>query len=404
MKLNPKKLSFSTLALLFAVQLSIALFAGVLFAEAIDILNGDKPVSPYTAYFIGVAFFVASHFFKVPQNVLSALTITDTTYAGEFYDAFLTKIITSFETFEKGLVRIHTGIKKKTTIPVLSGNSFIQAAQDPPVFGGNLDVAGRVLETKEVMGYMVANPAKFEDHWLAVQMNPALLDRALPVTFESAAVDYTQKITSAWLEKIFWQGSFDGAAITTALASGLGPADNNLIFFDGIIKITKAALANSNKITTAVPVGSEAVVLTAGNIKAKFDQLKAMIMAHPDGPVAYSDPNFVFVVNYKTGNLYGEAVKAQANKGDDFTGRGLRQYDGKRIVEVFGQHDDTIWAGVATTGDDSMLRLGANEADEWTKFRVGKLANNSEMVFVKMLSKLCTNIALTDQVFLYTTK
>ncbi len=404
MKLNPKKLSFSTLAVLFAVQLLVALSAGALFSEAIDILNGDKSVSPYTGYFIAAAFFVASHFFKVPDGVLSALTITDTTYAGEFYNAFLMKIIAGTESIEKGLFRIHTGIKKKMTIPVLTGNSFIQAAQDPPVHGGNLDVAGRVLEPKEVMGYMRANPAKFEDHWQAVQMNPALLDRALPVTFESAMVDYTQKISSNWLENIIWKGSYDGAAITTALASGLGPGDSNLIFFDGIIKLTKAALANTNKITTAVPVGSEAVVLTSGNIKSKFDQLKGLIMAHPDGPAAYNDPNFVFVVNYKTGNLYGEAVKAQANKGDDFTGAGARQYDGKRIVEVFGQHDDTIWAGVASSDDTSMLRIGANEADEWTKFKVGKLQNDSEIVFVKMLSKVCTNIALSDQVFLYTTK
>lgn len=397
MKLNPKKLSFSTLALLFAVQVAISLFVGVLFANAIA-MDGTE-VSPYLPYQIAVVVFVVSHFFKVPENSLAALTVTDTTYAGEFYDAFLTKIITRFETFDKGLVKIHTGIKKELTIPILTGNSFIQAAQDPPVFGGNMDVAGRKLITKEVMGYSEANPAKFEDHWLAVQMNPALLDRALPLTFESAVVDYHQKITSNWLERIFWQGSYDGAAITTALASGLGPGDSNLIFFDGIVKLTKAGLAAGNKI-----VAPTAVVLTAGNIKSKFDDLKALIMAHADGPEAYKDPNFVFVVNYKTGNLYGEAVKAQTNKGDDFTGPGLRQYDGKRIVEVFGQHDDTIWAGVATTDDQSMLRLGVNEADEETKFQVAKLQANSNKIFVKMLAKMCTNIALTDQVFLYTTK
>jgi hypothetical protein len=404
MKLNPKKLSFSTLAILFAVQLLMALFAGVLFANAIDILNGDKSVSPYLQYFIAAGLFVAGHFFRVPENVLAELTINDVTYAGEFYDVFLSKILLGFETAQKGLVKIQAGIKKKATVGTFEMNSFIQASQDPPVFGANLDVGGRVLEPKEVMGYLQATPAKFEDHWLAVQMNPALLDRALPMTFESAVVDRTAQLSTNWLEQAFWKGSYDGAAITTALGAGLGPADNNLIFFDGIVKITKAALANSNKITTAVPVGFEAVVLTAGNIKSKFDQLKGLIMASPDGPAAYNDPNFVFVVNYKTGDLYGEAVKAQANKGDDFTGRGKREYDGRRIVEVFGQHDDTIWAGVATRGIDSQLWLGANEADEWTKFRVAKLQANSEKMFVKMLAKLCTQIATPSQVFLYTTK
>lgn len=404
MKLNPKNLSFGTLAILFAVQLLLALFAGVFFADAIDTLNGMAHVSPYLHLEIALGLFVVSHFIVVPKNVLAELTVTDTTYAGEFYNIFLMKILLGFETATKGLVKIESGIKKKKTIGVLTVDGFIQAAQDPPVFGGEADVDGRVLEPKEVMGYMEANPAKFEDHWLAVEMNPALLDRALPVSFESAVLDRTGQLTSAWIEKIFWQGDYDAVAIAAALAGGLAPGDSNLIFFDGIIKVTNDAIPNGNKINLALPVGAEAVALTAGNIKSKFDQLKALIMASADGAAAYNDPNFVFVVNYKTGSLYGDAIKAQANKGDDFTKRGNREYDGRRIVEVAGQHDDTIWAGIATRDNTSQLWLGANEADEWTQFRVAKLQANSEKIFVKMLTKLCTNIAIPEQVFLYTTK
>lgn len=389
------KLSQGALAILFAVQVLLVLFAGATYSQFLPF-----EATTVVLFVLLIAFLplVLSNG-QVKRGVINVLTITDTTYGGEAYDAFLMKIVAGLDSFNKGLFKVHTGIKKKLTIPVLSGHSFIQAAQDPPVFGATLDVAGRTLEPKEAMGYLVGNPAKFEDHWSAVQMNPALLDRALPVTFEAAAVDYTQKMSTNWLERIIWQGSYDAPAIATALASGLGSGDSNLIFFDGIIKLSKAALAAGNKI-----VSPTAVVLTAGNIQSKFEALKALIMAHPDGPSAYADPNFVFVVNYKTGSLYGDAVKAQANKGDDFTKAGNREYDGKRIVEVFGQHDDTIWAGVATRGDDSMLRLGCNEADEWTKFRMGKLQANSEQIFVKMLTKVCTNIALADQVFLYTTK
>ncbi len=394
MKLNPKKLSFSALAILFAVHVAVCLFAGALFAPFL----GASP------FMVAAVLFVITHFFQVPQNVLADLTVTDTTYAGEFYNIFLTKILLGFETAAKGLIKIETGIKKKKTVGVLTVDAFIQAAQDPPVHGGDVDVDGRVLEPKEVMGYMEANPAKFEDHWLAVQMNPALLDRALPVSFESAVLDRTGQLTSNWLERIFWQGDYDAAAIVTALADGLAPGDSNLIFFDGIIKVTNDSIPNGNKINLALPVAAEAVALTAGNIKAKFDQLKALIMASADGPAAYNDPNFVFIVSYKTGNLYGDAIKAQANKGDDFTGRGNRTYDGKRVIEVAGQHDDTIWAGIATRDNTSQLWLGANEADEWTKFQVAKLQANSSKIFVKMLTKLCTQIAIPEQVFLYTTK
>jgi hypothetical protein len=398
MKPNPKKLSFSTLAILFAVHVVMCLFAGVLFSEALGQLSkGSLFIHPLV---IALGVLIVSHFFKKPEGILSAdIVINDTTYAGEFYDIFLMKLLLGFETAAKGLVKIQTGIKKKGTIGTLDVDGFIQAPKDPPTFGGQADVGGRTLIPLEVMGYMEATPAKFEDHWLAVQMNPLLLDRALPVTFESAVVDRTMQVTENWIERAFWQGKFDAPAIATALASGIALGGNNLIFFNGIVETAKTALAAGNKI-----VSPTAVVLTAGNIVSKFDALKAAILAATDGAAAYNNPNWVWIVNYKTGALYGDAVKAQANKGDDFTGRGKREYDGRRIVEVFGQHDDTIIGCVATNNNDSQLWLGANEADEWTKFKVAKLQANSEKFFIKMLAKICTQVAIPSQIVLYTTK
>jgi hypothetical protein len=402
MKPNPKKLSFSTLAILFAAHVALCLFVGVLFSQAIDVLtNGATLINPLLIS--GIAFLV-SHFFIMPKNILADVVINDTTYAGEFYDIFLMKMLMGFQTAQKGLIKIQTGIKKKGTVGTLEIDAFIQAEQDPPKFGGNSNVGARALVTDPVMGYMEIDPKKFEDHWLAVQMNPKLLDRDLPVSFESAVVNRLTELTNNWMDLICWRGSKDNAAIATAVASGLAAGDNNLIFTDGIVKVTKAALANANKITTAVPVGAEAVALTAANIKAKFDQLKGLIQASADGIAAYNDPNFVFVVNYKTGDMYGDAQKAQTNKGEDFTSRGKRTYDGRPIIEVFGQHDDTIWAGVATNDERSQLWLGANEADEQTMFRVAKLQANSEKIFIKMLAKFCFQIATPTQVFLYTTK
>jgi hypothetical protein len=311
-------------------------------------------------------------------------------------------MLTLFETMQKGLMAVQPGIKKKGTIGNIDVDAFIQAAQDPPLFGGTATVDGRVLVPDEVMGYMVIDPAKFESHWSAVQMNPALLDRALPATFESAVIDKTLQLNANWMDLIAWRGVKDNTAIATAKASGLAPGDNNLIFTDGIVAVTKAALAAGNKITTAS--GTPAVALTAGNIVSKFDALKALIMASANGAAAYNDPNFVFIVNYKTKQLYGDAQKAQANKGVDFTKAGEGLYDGKPVIAVFGQHDDTIWAGVATSDERSQIWIGCNEADEETKFRVARLQNNSEKIFIKMLAKFCFQIATPAQVFLYTTK
>lgn len=388
MKPNPKKLSFSTLAILFAVHVGMCLFAGVLFANALTL--------PVLA--VALALFVISHFVPVQQGAFNALLITDTTYAGEFYNIFLMKLLTGFESAQKGLIKVLPGIKKEATLPTLSVDAFIQAAQDPPVFGGDATVGGRKITPQEVMGYMTHDPARFESHWMALQMKPELLDRDLPLVFESAVIDRTIQLTQNWMERIFWRGSFDSAAITTARASGLNAAANNLIFFDGIVKIAKAALAAGNRIVTPT-----AVVLTAGNVVSKFADLKNLIHASADGLAAYNDPNFVWIVNYKTGQLYGDAVKAQTTKGDDFTGKGKREYDGRRIVEVPGLNDDTIIGCIATNDERSNLWLGANADDEWTKFQVAKLQANSSLIFVKMLAKLGTQIAIPEQMFLYTT-
>jgi hypothetical protein len=389
MKPNPKKLSFSTLAILFAVHVVVCLFAGVLFSQFI----------PATPLVIALVLFAISHMFRIPENVLADVTISDTTYAGEFYNIFLAKMITSFETARKGLIWVQTGIKKKSTVGTIDVSAFIQAAQDPPKFGGNATLDGRPLVPDDVMGYMEIDPSKFEQHWLAVQMNPALLDRDLPSTFEAAVVNRTVDLNSNWMDLIFWRGVKDNTAIATAKSAGLAAGDNNLIFTDGIVQVAKTALAAGNKI-----VSPTAVVLTAGNIVSKFDALKALIMGSADGPAAYNHPNFVWIVNYKTGDLYGQAVKNQTQKGDDFTGRGKREYDGRPIIEVFGQHDDTIWAGVANNTETSNLILGCNEADEETMFRVAKLQANSEKIFIKMLAKFCTQVGIPAQVFLYTTK
>jgi len=399
MKPNSKKLSFSALAILFAVQVVVCLFAGTLYSQFLPFDANTVLMAILVIAFVPVMFFRGRTF-----SALYDLTINDTTYAGEFYDIFLTKMLTGFETARKGLIKIKAGIKKKGTVGHLDITNFIQAAQDPPIHGGNVAVGARTLVPDDVMGYLEEDPSKFEDHWLAVVMNPALLDRALPVTFEAATVSRIMELNENWMDRILWRGIKDDAAITTALADGLGDGDSDLIFTNGIIFTCLSDLDDTHMINTLVPVGAEAVVLTAANIVAKFDQLKARIHAVAEGPGVYDHADFCFIVSKKTGTLYGDAQKALANKGVDFTEKGKLTYDGKPIHVVGGQHDDTIWAGVANSDETSQLWLGCNEADEHTKFRIGRLQANSEKIFVKMLAKFCFNIGRVDQVFLYTTQ
>ena len=385
------KVSFGTLNIMFVLHIAITFFMALVLSEMLHL----------NMLAVAAVLFVLSLFLKLPSGILADVTISDTTYAGEFYDRWIMKLVFGFQSMQKGLMFVQPGIKKQGTVGLLDVGGFIQAQQDPPKFGATATLAGRPLVPDPVMGYMEVDPSKFEQHWLAVQMNPKLLDRDIPKSFESVVVNRIIQLNLNFMDLIAWRGVKDNAAIATALSSGLAPSDNNLIFTNGYIAIMKSLLPSGN--LTLTTSGTPAVALTAANIIGKFDAIKAQILGNTDGPAAYNDPNFKWIVSYKTGSLYGDAQKLQTYKGVDPTSAGVKMYDGKPIVEVFGQYDDTIVGAVVSADETSSLWMGLNAADEETQFRVAKLQNNSEKIFVKMLAKFCFQIARETQVWLYTT-
>ena len=388
------ELSQSTKVLMLMLTIITAFFLGNVFSQIASEYYGLN-VEPNT---VAIVLLVASYFLvRLPQGTFADLVISDTSYAGEFLDAWITKMTTGFETLTKGLIMVQGGIKHKAHVGTLDVSAFIQADQDPPKFGGSITVNKRSFETKPFMGYLEFQPRQFEAHWLAVQLEPKLLDATLPQTFESAVAQKVISLNDQFLDKAIWQSVYDAAAVTTALASGLGAGDNNLIFFDGFIKKMHGD-ANVHKILTPT-----AVVLTALNIVSKFDDLKALVLAQPNGSALWYDPRFKILTNYKTFSLYGDAQKAQANKGVDFTKQGEGEYDGKKIERIQGMPDNTIVGCIATRDLDSNLWLGVNEVDEQSYFKMGPLQNNSEKAFMKMLYKIDPQYAISEQTFLYTT-
>jgi hypothetical protein len=277
------------------------------------------------------------------------------------------------------------------TIPAIKVGGIIQAPKEKPSYGGTIDIDGRVLEPEEVMVYLEFNPSAFEQHWLAVQMNPLLLDRELPSTAEAAITSKILDNVAVWLESAVWQSVKDSAAIATAIASGLGENDNSYIFFDGLMKKLSDDTAT---LKVATPVA-----LTASNIFDKFKAVKALV------PKALkNDPRLKYIVSYNTAELYADAQKAQANKGVDVTSGGVMKYNGRDVVEVAGLPDDTIIATIATNDNNSNLWLGVNDEGDASNIELSKVQANSPLFFMKMLMKLDVNHAFGDQAVLYTTE
>jgi len=339
------------------------------------------------------AFFALLNLFAtVPKNALmDGITLNDTTYAGEVLEGFLSLVATTFQTLEKGCINVLPGIKKKTTIPTIKIDSFIQASSEKPTHGGTVNVGSRVLEPKDFMGYLEFDPRIFEQHWLAAQMNPNLLDAELPQTAESAIIQEVFKYNKNWMDKAVWQSQYDAAAITTALTNGLAAGDNSFIFFNGLLP---KMVADANVQKVANPVA-----LTSGNIFEKLEAVKAIC---PEA--VYEDERVTYMVSYKTAQIYADAQKAQTQKGVDKTSAGVMQFDGKRVVSLQGMPNDTIVLCKGSRDLMTNLWLGVNAVDEDEYLKLMPLQNNSSLWFLKMLMKVDVNYSFSEETALYTTE
>ena len=134
--------------------------------------------------------------------------ISDTTYAGEAAQQFILKSITGADTINGGHVYVKDGIKKKFTIPRWDADytTLIQDRAATPTSQGSMTVDGVTIEPADYMIYMEFNPRDFEDHWYATQLNPTLIDRALPASAESVVVQGAMARHSKYFNKLIWNG------------------------------------------------------------------------------------------------------------------------------------------------------------------------------------------------------
>ncbi len=310
-----------------------------------------------------------------------ALVIQDTTYSGEVASSFIVKAAIGNEIVQGGHVMVKDGIKKKFTIPRMTvSDDFIQDRVPTPVSGnagtgqGTITVDARVLEPNDYMIYQEFNPRDFEDHWEAVNLNPTLIDRRLPVTVESVILQEVMKKHNQWLGGAIMRGDTN---LTT-----------NLKYFNGLIT---RAIADSD-----VPKVASPVILTVSNIEAQLEASLATVPA----AVLY-DPNLKVFVSYKTAQLWERAQRAAGFKGIDNTMAGLMRFAGRQMVYLYGMPDNTIFWAKGAPDMTSNLWFGLNSKDDAT-VQIAKLQANSELYFIKMLCKADTNYGYGAETALYT--
>lgn len=305
------------------------------------------------------------------------LEIQDTSYAGEAASGFKVRAITGADTINRGLAYLQDGIKKKYTIPLYDSEETVQdrVATPSSPSGSSMVVSARTLTPADYMLYDEFRPADFEQHWLAREMNPELLDALLPATAEATILGQVMKMHAKFIERILWQGD------TTTTGK--------LKYFDGWIKKMLAA-------TTVNKVTSSLAVLTDSNV---VDKMQATYSLIPEALLF--DPNVKVAVSYKTAEHYRNWQQAQPNKGVDKTSGGVMTFNGKRVEPLAGVPNDTIVIGRFTADMDSNLWIGMNSTDDQDYIQMARLQANSELFFYKILMKLDVNFGFGEELCLY---
>jgi len=305
--------------------------------------------------------------------------INDKTYAGEAASQFIVKAITGADTVAGGHVYIKDGIKKKFTIPRFSANyeDFIQDRAAMPQTQGSMTIDGQVLNPEDYMIFTTFNPRDFEDQWYATQLNPTLIDRALPYSAESVVVQEVLKRHVKYFNKALWNNSKSN------------PMKPIYKYWDGFIQ---NAVNSPDTIAVSTPV-----TLTAANIQGEF--LRAY-NAIPE-ELRY-DPDMKYFCSYATYDLYDQSQINQTYKGVDITQVGKDTFKGKKVVKIADFPENTFFIAKGMASPESNLWVGLNSiADEG--LQIGRLRPEGELFFLKMLMKADVQIGWNSETVLYGT-
>lgn len=301
--------------------------------------------------------------------------INDTTYAGEAAGQFIVKAITGADTIKGGHCYVKDGIKKKFTIPRWDADyeDLIQDRAATPTSKGTMTVTGQTLQPADYMIYVEFNPRDFEDHWYATQLNPTLIDRALPVSVESVVVQEVMKRHTKFFNKILWQGN---TALTTIYK-----------YFNGWV--TRAS-ASSSTLKVSSPT-----TLSASNIQAEF------LKGYDKLPEALRyDDDMKYFCSYGTYDFYATSQINQTYKGIDTTEAGVKLFKGKKVIPIADFPADTYIIAKGLPDMGSNLWVGMNSVDD-ASLQLQRLQNNSELYFIKMLMKADVNFGWDEEIVYY---
>jgi len=326
-----------------------------------------------------------------------ALSITDTTYAGEAAEFFLLRPVVEMDTYEKGCISLIDGIKKQFTIDRLEVSNFIQDPSATPTSAGSILIDKKQLIPNRFDLYMEFNPHDFETNWFAVELQALLLDRQLPATAQNFLLLQLMKRVNQYYEYAVWQSRLaynpNGGNETQPAALATATDNSNFYYFDGLIK---KAIDDVNTVVAGT------TALTYLNIRSAFDTAIQSV------PVAllgkYGPMGVRFLVSNADWLKYNQALREDTFKNQNTTEKSQDMWNGYDVVRLAGLPENTFFACLANPNPQvGQAFIGVNEFDDKQNLRLAQTVAYSDLWFIRAMQKVDVNWGFTDQVVMWTT-
>jgi len=189
-----------------------------------------------------------------------ALTITSSTYAGEFAGKYIAAALLSADTIEGGGITVKPNVKYKEVMKTLSTNALVKDAACDFTDGSTVTLTERVLTPKEFQVNLQICRETLRSDWEAAEMGYSVFD-TLPPSFADFVIGHIAAKVAQKTEETIWQGDedvvgggeFDGFA-TLFVASGSGV--NSVTPTSGVTAVTAAnVIQEMGLVVDAIPSG-----------------------------------------------------------------------------------------------------------------------------------------------------
>ena len=185
-----------------------------------------------------------------------SLTITGSTYAGEFAGKYIAAALLSAPTLEKGGLTIHPNVKFKQVIQrVATGNVIANASCD---FSDSTTVTltERVLAPEEFQVNLQLCALTLAASWQAAEMGYSAYN-SIPKSFEDFVLAHVAEKVASSMETTIWTGAnatagqFDGISTQIAADAALPPAQEIAAIGGGVT--ASNVVAQLGLIVDAIP-------------------------------------------------------------------------------------------------------------------------------------------------------